>query len=217
MNGARPGRTPRRSLTVLAVLVAIGVAVSWWVGRNAPVGIDLGNREAVRAIMAEPGFPAHGPADADLTVLVFTDYACAACRRAAPALERAAARDGRVRLVYREWPVLGPRSQHAARVALAARDRADYRRLHNDLMAAPALDEANLRTAVTAAGGDWDVVENALAAEADTIDRLLERTMRDAFQLGLAGTPGYLVGPILLTGAHDEGQFIRAFARARGS
>lgn len=206
----RPGRRP---LLVLAVLVAIGAALPWLIGRAAPVGIDLSDRAFVPEILAAPGFPTHGPANADLTVVVFTDYACSACRKAAPELERAAAHDGRVRLVYRDWPVLGPRSVRAARIALAARHGGDYHTLHNALMAAPGLDDASLRSAVVAAGGDW----NAASAKVDDaeVDRLLERTARDAFQLGLAGTPGYLVGPILLTGAHDEAAFAQTFARAR--
>lgn len=204
-----------RSLAVLAALVVLGFALSWLIGRTAPVGTDLGDSAAARAVLAELGFPEHGPADADLTVVVFADYACAACRRAAPELERAAARDGNVRLVYRDWPVFGPRSQRAARVALAAREQGIYPRLHNALMAAPGLDETSLRAAVTASGGDWNAVQQALAADAGSIDRLMAQSARDAFQLGLPGTPGYLVGRVLLIGAHDEADFTRAFAQAR--
>lgn len=206
----RPGLRP---LLVLAALVAVGAALPWLIGRAAPIGIDLSDRAFTADMLAAPGFPAHGPADADLTVLVFTDYDCGACRKAAPELERAAARDGKVRLVYRDWPVLGPRSVHAARIALAAREEADYHRLHNVLMAAPGLDEASLRAAVKAAGGDWEAARAGAGAE--DVDALLERTARDAFQLGLAGTPGYLVGPHLLIGAHDEREFRRAFEQAR--
>jgi protein-disulfide isomerase len=205
----------RRSLAVLAALVLLGFALSWLIGRAAPVGTDLGDSAAARAVLAEPGFPEYGPADADLTVVVFADYACTACRIAAPELERAAARDGRVRLVYRDWPVFGPRSERAARIALAARGQGIYPRLHNALMAAPGLDEASLRAAVAGSGGDWSATERALAADAAGIDRLMAQSARDAFQLGLPGTPGYLVGHVLLVGAHDEAEFARAFARAR--
>ena len=206
-------RSGRRPLAILAVLVAMGAVLPWLINRTAPVGMDLSDRAFIAEILAASGFPAHGPTDADVTVMVFTDYACGACRKAAPELERAAARDGKVRLVYRDWPVLGPRSVRAARIALAVRDDAAYHRLHNALMAAPGLDEASVRDAVIAAGGDWD---NALAtSDTARIDALLERNARDTFQLGLAGTPGYLVGPNLLIGAHDEAQFARAFAQAR--
>ncbi len=206
-------RTGRRPLLILAALVAVGAALPWLIGRAAPIGIDLSDRTFVAEILAAPGFPSHGPAQADVTVVVFTDYACGACREAAPELERAAARDGHVRLVYRDWPVLGPRSVRAARIALAAREKADYHRLHNTLMAASGLDEANLRAAVAAAGGEWNTARTG--ANSVNVDALLERTARDAFQLGLAGTPGYLVGPYLLTGAHDEAEFLRAFEQAR--
>src|SRR5690606_18407885 len=93
--------------------------------------------------------------NADLTVVMFTDYQCPACRKADPALRAALARDGNVRVVYKDWPVFGERSEYAAKVALAAHRQGIYCAVHHALMNAPSLDHAALREVIVRAGGDW--------------------------------------------------------------
>jgi hypothetical protein len=65
-------------------------------------------------------------------------------------------------------------------------------------------------------GGDWTRLEHDLTANRATIDVEIARNARDAFALGLVGTPGYLIGKLLVEGAQTERGFRRAFARARG-
>jgi hypothetical protein len=77
------------------------------------------------------------------------------------------------------------------------------------------LDEPVLREAVERSGGDWAEVLARLRRDGAAIDRQLAETARATFLLGLAGTPGYLIGPILVSGALDSPGFGRAFAQAR--
>src|SRR5690606_23736167 len=92
----------------------------------------------------------HGTSN--LTVIAFTDYQCPACRKASPAMMAAIARDGNIRLVYKDWPIFGERSDRAAQVALAAHRQGIYPAVHEMLMSSPGLGDAAMRNAVEQAG-----------------------------------------------------------------
>jgi protein-disulfide isomerase len=207
---------PRRNLLWLLLVVAAGWGVGQLIQRVRPIGSDLGQSPVVLALRQEAA-PATTVASADLTLVVFTDYRCPACRASAPALEEAVARDGRVGVVYREWPIFGPPSERAARVAIAAARQGVYPALHRRLMAERRpLDDAVLRDAVEASGGQWPRVEQDLRDRGTAIDAQIAATRRYAATLGIAGTPAYLAGSILVVGALDRAGFAAAFARARG-
>ena len=76
----------------------------------------------------DPNAPVLGNPEGDVTVVEFFDYNCPYCRRAKPEIEALLAADPNVRLVYREWPILGRDSVFTARAALAARRRQCDRR-----------------------------------------------------------------------------------------
>lgn len=85
-------------------------------------------------IERDPNAPVAGNPDGDVTVVEFFDYNCAYCRRAAPEVEALIAADTGIRLVYREWPILGDGSVFAARAALAARAQGKYEEFHKAMM-----------------------------------------------------------------------------------
>lgn len=209
-----PDVIARRDLMLLVAMVAGGWTVGKLIARAPDDTRDAGDDPAVQAILTDRSAPSMGPASADLTMQVFTDYRCPACRRADPAMHRAVAADGRVRLVYRDWPIFGDASRRAARVALASGSL--YPAVHRALMAERrALTDAVLGETVTAAGGDGDRLLRDLDGRGAAIDALLAANARAAATLGLAGTPAYLVGPLIVTGAMDEGGFADTFAQAR--
>lgn len=211
-----PGVIARRDLMLLIATVAGGWTVGKLIARAPDETRNVGDDPAVQAILADRSPPSIGPADADLTMQVFTDYRCPACRRADPAMHRAVAGDGRVRLIYRDWPIFGDMSRRAARVALASGSR--YPRVHRALMAEPrALTDAVLRSIITTAGGDWGRLLADLETRGPAIDALLDTNARAAATLGLQGTPAYLIGPHIVTGALDEAGFARAFDQARAA
>ena len=211
-----PGVIARRDLMLLVAMVSGGWIVGKLIARAPDDMRDVGDDPAVQAILADWSAPSIGPVNADLTMQVFTDYRCPACRRTDPAMHRAVAADGRVRLVYRDWPIFGDASRRAARVALASGSR--YPAVHRALMAEPrALDDPVLRAVITAAGGDWDQLLDHLERQGATIDALIAANTRAAATLGLQGTPAYLIGPLIVTGAMDETGFARAFAAARSA
>lgn len=209
------GGATRRQWLGLGALSVGALALGHWVKRGRSAGADVTEALDVPAFLGARGFPAEGPADARVTMLVFSDYACGVCRQVEPAW-RAAVRDARsVRVVHRDWPILGPASRRAARVALAADRQGLYARVHTRLIESGRHDEAALRRALVEAGGDWGRLESDLARHGSAIDRLLARTAQDAQRLGFRGTSGFLIGPIRIEGGASERQFSDAIERAR--
>jgi protein-disulfide isomerase len=210
--------TPPRGRVVVALLLVIllGWATGRVMQRTVPIGRDVGGDPVVGAILADRAAPRATPPGATLTMVVFTDYQCPACRVAHPAMAAAVAADGRVEVVYRDWPIFGPRSERAARVAIAAARQGIYPAVHDALMTGPPpLDDAVLRRAVEGAGGDWARLTADLRDHDAAITAQLIRHQAEARRLGLPGTPAWLIGPLLVTGAIDTTTFRAAFAEAR--
>jgi len=213
----KPARVSRRGLLGLGALSLGALGLGAWLRRGLPLGEDVSDRIDVAEMARAPGFPAEGPADAPITMLVFSDYACGVCRQVEPWWREAVREAGDVRVVHRDWPILGPQSLRAAQVALAAQYQDRYTPVHDALMRSPGLSEAAIRAAVVDAGLDWALLEADLTANAGTINDRLARTAQDAQRLGFAGTPGFLIGPIRIEGGASERQFADAIQRARRS
>jgi len=206
----------RRTLVQIGAVAAGGWAFGVWLGRNRPLGRTIDRPDLVRAILDDPHAPNSGPDVAPVRLAVFTDYRCPACRKAFPAMEEALRADGQVRVVYKDWPIFGPPSEHAARIALATAEQGIYPAVHRRLMTdSRTIDDAMLRDVITQAGGDWPRTMAWLAAHRAELDVQLALNARQAAALGLPGTPGYLANEVLVVGAIDTHDFTRLFAQAR--
>lgn len=209
-----PGSLNRRQAVGLGAVVAGGSAVGQVLRRTAPIGRDVG--ATADLILAGGGSPERGPDDATLRLAVFTDYRCPACRHAFPAMEEAVRRDGRVQVIYKNRPIFGPPSERAASIALGCAEQRIYPVVHRQLMTdSRTIDDDMLRDVVTGAGGDWLRATTWLAAHAQAVAARLRANGQEAYSIGLAGTPGYLAGRMLVMGAIATGDFERLFARAR--
>lgn len=208
----------RRQILQLSGVVALGFGVSVILRKTAPLGRDVSGSDVAQSLLREQDAPRDGPPNADVTVAVFTDYQCPACRMAEPQLRMAFEEDRKVAIIYKDWPIFGPVSQRAARVALAANRQSIYAAVHHALMSERRLLEpAVLRDVIERSGGRWDQVERDLKDHAREIDSMMAQTAREAFALGIAGTPAFLIGPSLIEGALDRQEFLRAFRSARKS
>ena len=206
----------RRQLIQLFVVVLIGAGVGQILQRTAPIGRDVSSSMAAQAMLRDSSSPSQEVDDPTLTLVVFTDYQCPACKIAHPAMEAAVQKDGHIRVVYKDWPIFGAVSERAARIAIAANRQGIYPTVHTRLMnERRPLNDQVMREAVTMSGGNWPQIESDLKTYAIGIGSQLDRNRQDAFKFGLAGTPGYLVGPILVSGALDKAGFEQAFAHAR--
>ena len=206
----------RRGWAGLGLAVAAGYAASQWLQHQPDTSLRLDATPDVQAVLADRGSPAVGAASPDVTIVVFTDYQCPICRRSDAALERLVARDRGVRVIYKDWPILGEASREAARAALAAVPQGRYAAVHRSLMALRSpLDATQVRRAAERAGADWARLEADRLAQATAIDRQLSRHGFQAFSLGLEGTPAYLVGPYLVRRGLDDRALSKLVASAR--
>lgn len=211
---ARPSPVSRRELAVLGGMVAVAAAGGWALRRAQPVGTIVEDSPVLRAARAEPG-PEAGNPDGSVTFIVFTDFNCPACRIAHPDMLAAVQADGGVRLRFLDWPIFGDDSRAAARAAIAANRQGLYLPVHSALMQGGRADQAAAEAALEAAGGNIGRLGETLAREGPAIDGGLSRNAVHAFGLGLGGTPGHLIGRVLLRGAASAGDFRRAIDRAR--
>ncbi len=208
----------RNQLLQLLGVILIGWGVSHVLQRTAPIGRDVSSNQTARALLQDRTSPSQEVRQPTLTLVVFTDYQCPACKLADPAMEAAIADDGHVRVVYKDWPIFGALSEHAARIAIAANRQGIYPAVHRRLMdERRRLDEPVLREAIELSGGNWAQIQRDLQLHTAEIEQQLNLNRLNAFALGIAGTPAYLAGPILVSGAIDEAGFARAFTIGRNT
>lgn len=158
--------------------------------------------DGVRIILENPGVPALGSPDALVTVVEYMDYNCPYCRRMAPDLLKLVAAEPDVRVLFKDWPVFGPVSEYAARAALASTSQGKYLAAYSALISTSvrltSIDQ--VRHALKGAGIDLQALDRELQLHAAEIDGLLERNREEAAALGLRGTPGVIVGDLLVLG-----------------
>jgi len=158
------------------------------------------------------------PAAYDTTIVMYTDYQCPYCRKAHVALTELLKKDRKVRILYRDWPIFGPASEQAARLAIASKWQGKHAEFHDALMRAPGkLSESSIRAAATRAGVDWARLQRDLKAHEAEISALLERNNVQAEALGLSGTPGFIIGNTFVPGGVDLAGFKELLKEARAA
>ncbi len=155
-----------------------------------------------------------GNPQGDVLVVEFADYNCGWCKRAHNGVLNAVAKDGNVRFLYKEFPVLGEMSRFASQAALASDDQDAYGDFNNRLMNQPGrLSESAVLSLAEEMGLDVE----RLTADMDSpqIEAVLENNKRIARALGIEGTPAFLIGDRLYRGYLDEDELEQAIAQAR--
>ena len=183
---------------------------------SGPAPSDAEVEEARRAFLEDPVAPMVKPASYDVTIVEYTDYQCPFCRTAHDALKQLAAKDKKVRIIYRDWPIFGPQSERAARLAIASQWQGKHAAFHDSLMKAPRpLTEQSIKAAAAKAGVNWAKLEVDLKSRSAEVEALLERNDEQAMQLGLDGTPGFIIGDTLYAGGMDLAGLQEAVVAAR--
>lgn len=168
------------------------------------------------AVLRDADNPVLGNPDGDITIVEYFDYQCPYCRKAAPVLAQLVREDPKLRVVLKDWPILGAPSRHAARLVLAAGFQGKYQAAHDALIGrAGRLTEAGADEKLAAAGVDLARARADLDAHKDRIDALLRRNDLQAQAFGFRGTPAFIVGTFRVPQALTLEQFRQAIADAR--
>ena len=174
--------------------------------------------EGVHQILAPPQMPALGAARAPITVVEYLDYNCPYCRKIAPDLVQLTRANRDVRVLFKDWPIFGGVSVYAARAAIAANWQGKYLAAHHALISVTEriASEAQVRDLLKTAGIDLGRLDADLKAHGQDIDKALARNAMEARALGLQGTPGLVIGDILVPGSLslENMQTLVAHARA---
>lgn len=179
---------------------------------------EQGEVEAVVAarsdeLLNNPMSPISGNPDGNFTLVYFFDYNCPYCRQAAPMLEEVVDSDDNLRIVFKEFPVLGPGSESAARLALAADRQGAYVELHDALMGQSGrVGESETLEIAREVG--IDVAQLQADAADPEIEAAIEANLALARDLRINGTPSFVVGGEVLRGLVDIGTLRQAIDRA---
>jgi protein-disulfide isomerase len=153
-------------------------------------------------LVDDPNAPVRGNPSGDVTLVEFFDYRCPYCRQVEPFLQALIKNDHGLRVVVKEFPILGPASVYAARVALAANKQGKYEQFHEAVMSKRSnLDEATLLKLAEESGLAVDRLKTDM--NSPDVNAEIKRTTEIAKALRLTGTPAFIVGTELIPGATD--------------
>ena len=171
-------------------------------------------RKHRRSILADPHSFVGGNPDGDVTLVEFFDYQCGYCKQFAPVLEAIKKQDPKLRVVYKEFPVLGPDSIKGAQAALAARVQRRYLEFHEALMRVKgALDQETLMAVARSVGLDTDRLGKDM--QSPTILDIIGKNRKLADELRINGTPALIIGDEIVRGAIPLERLAAMIARAR--
>jgi protein-disulfide isomerase len=160
--------------------------------------------------------PAVGPKDATVTIVEFFDYHCGYCKQMLPTITKLLETDKKVRVVFREFPILSEDSVTAARAAIAVYrlNKDKYFPFHSALMAAKGkFDEATLMDTAKKLGIDTGKLKKEM--ENPEITAQLDKNRQLAEDIGIRGTPALIVGDELYPGAMPYEDLLDIVTRTR--
>jgi len=169
---------------------------------------------AREALMSGDLTPVGGNPNGDVVLIEFFDYQCGFCKRAFPSVKDALAQDGQVKMIYKEFAILGPQSVKAARAALAAHKQGQYHAFHDQLMQMRGrLSERKIMDLAQSLNLDLERLRQDMDSQEITDE--LQRTRDLAQQLNITGTPGFIIGDIIVPGVLPTKDLLAAIQQAR--
>jgi protein-disulfide isomerase len=165
-------------------------------------------------VFNDPSTPIGGNPRGDVAIVEFFDYRCPYCKQVEPSLESLLKQDPKLRLVYKEFPILGPVSVTAAHAALAAQRQGKYDAFHTAMMEARGniTDDTVYRIAASV-GLDVDKLKHDMASS--DITQQIKANMKLADALDIHGTPAFVIGDKVVPGAVDLDDLKSMVAKSR--
>ncbi len=171
-------------------------------------------KENRQELTSDPDSPIAGNPNGDVTIVEFSDYQCPYCKRSHPAVNSVLSSDGKVKLVYKDLPILGKPSKIAAVAALASVKQGKHLTFQNALMEFNGkLDSDRIFEIAASVGLDVEKLKKDM--EDPKIEKIIERNMALASALGVRGTPAFVIGDQFVPGAVDADTLKQLIAEAR--
>ncbi len=147
--------------------------------------------------------PAYEPKNYDVTIVEFFDYNCGYCKRANESVESLLSQDKNVRVIYRDFPILGKSSEDLAKVSIAfdvvATEK--FREFHNKLMESGASTTEEALQVASKVGVSPSKVKKILSSREDRIMEIINENRKLGSSIGIRGTPAFIFGEELIPGA----------------
>jgi len=147
--------------------------------------------------------PAYSPSGYNISIVEFFDYNCGYCKKTNEIIEALIKSDAKVRVVYKEFPILGPSSEELSSIAIAVNiaEPASYRKFHNALMTSHAASKAEALQVAKNVGINVAKIEATLKSQKSKIDGIINANRTLGASIGVQGTPGFVIGDELIPGA----------------
>jgi protein-disulfide isomerase len=150
----------------------------------------------------------------DVTLVEFFDYNCGYCKAMFPAMMEALKEDGKVRLILKEFPILGPSSVTASRAALASRKQGKYNEFHLAMLGHKgSLTDDTVFAIAKDSGLDIDKLKKDM--DDPTVAAIINKNRQLAQALDIEGTPALIVGDTLVPGAVPKARLVELLKQAR--
>ncbi|MZR30356.1 DsbA family protein [Sneathiella litorea] len=157
-----------------------------------------------------------GNPDGDVTIVEFFDYRCGYCKKSFPEVMKTVEMDGNIRLVLKEFPILGADSFLASQAAIASLEQNKYFEFHTALMESRGgVTIEGIRSIAADIGLDVEKLEADM--KKDEVREVVEKNYELAKQLGISGTPAFVIGDQFVPGALSTEQMLQLVAEVRDS
>ena len=153
--------------------------------------------------------PQFAPEGYDVSIVEFYDYACGYCKKAQGIVDELLKSDPKVRIIYKDFPILGEPSQEMSKVSVAVNILApnSFRKFHDALMKTNERGKSAAIKAAKSVGIDTKKLEEVLKNEKSKIEKILQDNISLGSSIGINGTPGFIVGEELIPGAMEVATF----------
>lgn len=203
-------------LLLSAAVIGLALAAPAQAKKVSPPADDAPIAESRRYFTEDPDAPVVAPKGYDVTIVEYVDYQCPYCRSSSAALDQLMARDKKVRVLFRDWPIFGAESGYAAIIATAAKYQGKYLAVHKALLkASRPLTREKIVAAAKNAGANWPQLLADMKTHQTDITDLLERNEEQALMLGFNGTPGFIIGNFQSFGGIDYAGLVKTVKDAR--
>ncbi len=161
--------------------------------------------------------PNYSPRKYDVTIVEFYDYNCGYCKQASKSVDQLIKSDKKVRVIYRDFPILGKSSRELSRVSIAASivDSKKFHKFHSKLMSSRVSSKEEAIKIAGNVGINISKLKKALDSKGEKIDSILQENLKLGSEIGINGTPAFIIGEELIPGAVDVAALKAKIAQQR--